>query len=142
MSHLKYVIEKTYANAIDHAYVDCICMRVCNYVTNDGLLIILINWIGVICDHVWANERVFILLIVVGCWTCFATLEFWKSSNFRLPKCGLHYTILNLHMDYIVQVSTMPPSKYLPIDYRVNKWIVIKNLICDMIISYNIICFR
>jgi len=31
-----------------------------DYVTNDGLLIISINWIGVICDHIWAYERDFI----------------------------------------------------------------------------------
>ena len=36
-----------------------------NYITNDGLLIISINWIGFICDHVWAYELDFIWLIIV-----------------------------------------------------------------------------
>ena len=68
-------------------------------------------------------------------------MELRKSWNSRLPnKCGLQYILLYVYMAYIVKVSAMSPSKYIPINYRVNKWIVLQKLICDMIISYNKIC--
>ena len=40
MSHLKYDIDKTYANAIEQVYVVYVC-KYGNYITNNGLLLIL-----------------------------------------------------------------------------------------------------